>query len=361
MTTDGASRAESGEIGIALVGCGYWGAKLARNVVEAPMTRLVAVHDPNPAHRDVLADRYAAVSLAEFEAVLAHPDVEGVILAGPASTHARQTLSALEAGKHVMVEKPMALSSEDGRRMRDAADERGLVLMVGYTFLFSEPVRRLRAIVAEGKLGRVQYCYSQRLSLGAFRPDMDAIWDLAPHDLSILLYVVDKAPLAVQSQRFSVIEDEQADIGFTTLHCADGVFAHLHSSRLDPRKIRLLTIVGEFGMAVYDDTDEVAPLKIFESSAHTRSLAGLLPPEQSVSERRVELRSGDVTLPKISGMEPLQQEVRHFAECMTRGEHPLTGASFGLRIVEILEAAERSAEGDGMKVELEASDAGSLR
>lgn len=346
---------------IALAGCGYWGSKWARNIADCPRSRLALLCDPDQGRAEALSSRYGSQAVTDFSHVVADEAVDAVLLATPGDEHFSQARAALEAGKDVLIEKPMTLTAADADHLTRLAADRGRVLMSGHTFLFSEPVRALKRLIAGGRLGRVLYAYTQRLGFGAFRHDMDATWDLAPHDLSIFLHLVGEPIVAVQASKFSLIDDPQADIGFLTVHFADGAIGHIHNSRLDPRKVRLVTVVGDQGMAVYDDTDVDAPLRIYDRSAQARELAGR--PDhrhnRNVAQFHFDLRDGDVVIPKLPAGEPLREELEHFLDCIAGRKTPLSDGRFGERIASILEAADRSSEQGGTMVEI--ADQGQVR
>jgi predicted dehydrogenase len=338
------------EIGIGLAGAGYWGSKLARNLHEAPGLRLAAVCDPDAVRREDATRRYSGCrGLSSFDELLADETLDAVVLATPASLHADHAERALRAGKHVLVEKPLALSSDECGRLDALATEQGLVLMVGHTFLYSEPVRRLRQMIEAGELGEVAYIYGQRLNLGVIRDDLNALWNFGPHDISILLHLLGEFPVRVSARQFELLNRGIEDVAFVVLEFPSGVVGHIHHSWLDPRKVRDLTVVGTRKMVVYDDTDVEAPLRIYDK--------GVVPaarPDEGpgFGEFKLEVRAGDLLIPRLKAGEPLRAEVEHFAQCVVRGSRPLTDATHGRDVVAILEAAERSAADGGRKVEL---------
>ncbi|MDX6663631.1 MAG: hypothetical protein QOG09_1733 [Solirubrobacterales bacterium] len=344
------------EVAIGLAGAGYWGSKLARNIFEAGNCRLAAISDPDAANLEAAISRYPGTrGLTSLEDLLADEEIDGVVLATPASQHAEHARMALEAGKHVMVEKPMALSVADADAVCELAEQTGLTLMVGHTFLYSEPVRQLRQLIVSGDLGQVLYIYAQRLNLGKIRQDLNALWNFAPHDISILMYLLGGFPQRVSARQFSVLDHELADMAFVVLEFSDGIVGHIHESWLDPRKVRQITVVGDEKMAVYDDTNVDAPLAIYDKGV-TRApshLEGVAGGSQGFGEFKLAVRAGDVTLPRIQGQEPLRAEIEHFAECIAEGTTPLTDGVQGREVVAVLEAAERSAAADGAAVAIE--------
>jgi predicted dehydrogenase len=339
---------------VGLVGFGYWGAKLARNIRDAAECDLAMVCDANPSHRAIATSRYPDARICEdLEHTLESPDIDAVVLATPASLHAEHAISALRAGKQVFVEKPLALSVADCDRVIAEAEANQAVLMVGHTFLYSEPVRYLRQLIQEGELGDVLYVYGQRLNLGIIRQDLNALWNFAPHDISILLYLLDERPVRASARQFSVLDHALEDMAFLVLEFPSGVVGHLHDSWLDPRKIRQFTVVGSEKMVVYDDTELELPLRIYDkgvrqapgvlASGRDRSFA----PDQGFGEFKLQVRAGDVVAPRIEPSEPLRTEIEHFVQCALNGRRPLTDGAHGRAVVEILEAAERSAASAG--------------
>jgi predicted dehydrogenase len=344
------------EVAVGLAGAGYWGSKLARNIFEAKGCRLAAVCDPAPAQLEAVTGRYPGTrGIGELDQLLADSEIEAVVLATPASSHAEHAAMALRAGKHVMVEKPLALSLADADSLCELAEQTGLKLMVGHTFLYSEPVRMLRQLIVGGDLGQVLYVYAQRLNLGVIRQDLNALWNFGPHDVSILLYLMGQSPERVSARQFTVLDHELADVSFVVLEFPDGVVGHIHESWLDPRKVRQITVVGDEKMAVYDDTDPEAPIAIYDKGV-TRSegaIESLRGGSQDFGEFKLEVRAGDVVLPRVEGREPLRVEVEHFAECVAGGASPLSDGAQGREVVAVLEAAERSTRENGTAVEIE--------
>jgi len=334
---------------VGLVGFGYWGAKLARNIRDVSDCELAMICDASPSHRAVCAERYPGARICEgLEDALAAPDVDAVVLATPASLHAEHAIAALRAGKQVFVEKPLALSVADCDRVIAEAESSGRVLMVGHTFLYSESVRYLRQLIQEGELGQILYVYGQRLNLGIIRQDLNALWNFAPHDISILLYLLGERPIRASARQFSVLDHQLEDMAFLVLEFPSGVVGHLHDSWLDPRKIRQFTVVGSEKMVVYDDTELELPLRIYDKGVRQLPQALItgaerpFAPDQGFGEFKLQVRAGDVVAPRIEPSEPLRNEIEHFVHCALTGEKPLTDGAHGRDVIEVLEAAERS-------------------
>ena len=340
------------EIAVGLAGVGYWGSKLARNIDEAAGCRLAAICEPDPDRLAAGGARYRdAVRFDTLDELLAADGIEAVVIATPASMHADHVRAALEAGKHVLVEKPLALSVRDCDELVDRAEANGRTLMVGHTFVYSEPVRLLRQLVEAGELGRVLYAYAQRLNLGVIREDLNALWNFGPHDVSILLYVLGRMPERVGAHQYSLLNRRLEDVVFLVLEFPDEIVAHVHESWLDPRKIRELTVVGDRKMVVYDDTDVETPLRIYDKGIALPDPGEIRSSELGFGEFKLETRTGDMLAPRVPSREPLRAEVEHFVDCIVNGSPPETDACHGRDVVRILEAADLSAQ-TGRPVEL---------
>jgi predicted dehydrogenase len=340
------------EIAVGLAGIGYWGSKLARNIDEAAGCRLAAICEPDPDRLSAGGARYRdAARFGTLDELLASDEVDAVVIATPASMHARHVRAALEAGKHVLVEKPLALSVRDCDDLVDHAEANARTLMVGHTFVYSEPVRFLRQLVETGELGRVLYAYGQRLNLGVIREDLNALWNFGPHDVSILLYVLGRMPDRVSAHQYSLLNRRLEDVVFLVLEFPDEIVAHVHESWLDPRKIRQLTVVGDRKMVVYDDTDVETPLRIYDKGITLPDIGEIRSSEFGFGEFKLETRSGDMLAPRVPSREPLRAEIEHFVGCVVNGSTPETDAGHGRDVVRILEAADLSAQ-TGRPVEL---------
>ena len=339
---------------VGVAGFGFWGTKLARNVAESPTSTLTAVCDPSDERRAAAAGQYpGADTFATVPELLASGEVDAVLLATPAREHYSQARDALFAGKHVLVEKPLALAPAECDDLDALAGDRGLTLMAGHTFLYSAPVRLLRNLIETGELGEILYCYGQRLNLGAIRSDTSAMWDLAPHDVSILLYLLDATPQMVSAHQHGLLDEPQADIAMMHMVFPGGAVGHLHVSRLDPRKVRSLTVVGDRKMAVYDDTDPETPVRVYDKGVSRQEGIDSLLGDPGFGQHNLELRAGDMVAPKVAGREPLRVEIEHFAECIREGKRPLSDGRNGRDVVAVLDAAERSSLQGGLPTTLE--------
>jgi predicted dehydrogenase len=337
-------------IGVAVVGYGYWGVNLTRNVAVADTTELVGVADPGDGRRELARANHRGITTwASLDEALDDERVDAVVLATPASTHVALALSALEAGRDVLVEKPLAETSADAEKLCDVAADRGRVLMVGHTFLYSPPVLRLKELVTGGDLGAIQYLYSQRLSLGRIRRDCNALWNFAPHDVSIMLFLLEEPVVEVTAKGFSFIEPGIDDVCFASLTFESGIGANLHVSWVDPRKTRLTTVVGDEKMAIYNDVSVDQPLWLVDSGVAKDKDLGEY---ESMSDFQWRTRSGDIVIPRIEMSEPLRNEITAFGRACANREAPLTDGSHGLEVVRVLEAIDRSAQASGRPVEI---------
>lgn len=333
---------------VAIAGYGYWGPNLARNFESLDGAVLKTVCDTDPRLLKKARKDHPLVSTTEnFGDVLADAEIDAVCIATPALTHADLALRALRADKHVLVEKPMAQTSAQCGKMAKEAEKRGLVLMVDHVFAYSGAVRDLAVLSSGKKLGSLYYFDSARINLGIVRSDVNVLWDLAIHDLSILFQINDSEPVAVSASGVSHIRGKPIDTAYLTLHYDSSFMAHVHVSWLAPVKIRRTTVAGDKKMAIYDDTESVEKLKIYNSGINTKSAS-----RRDLHKLLVEYRTGDIHSPKLDSSEPLFLVASEFYKCVREGRQPLTGAESGARIVRILEAADMSIKKNGKRISL---------
>jgi predicted dehydrogenase len=334
-------------LGVAVVGCGYWGPNLIRNFSNCPASRVVMVCDQDRGRLDhCLALCPRAEGTQDFGQALAHADVEAVAVATPVGSHAPLASAALKAGKHVLIEKPLAMSQKEAEDLVRLADARGLTLMVDHTFLYSPAVRRIKSIVDSGELGDIYYLDSVRINLGLFQRDVNVLWDLAPHDLSIVDYLIGRLPRSVAAMGSCHTAAGQEDMAYLNLDFGEGLLASFHVNWLSPVKVRHLIIGGSKKGLVYNDLNPWEPIKIYDR--------GITVAEDPESRRGVlvSYRTGDVWSPHVEQAEPLQNVVAHFADCVRSGRRPLTDGQAGLRVVRILDAAQRSIKAQGGRITL---------
>ena len=315
--------------------------------------RLVAV-DPSENARKWIRREFPTTEIGStFEAVLKDPEIQAVALATPANTHAQMARRALKAGKHLFVEKPLALTTSEAEELVALAREKNVILMVGHTFLYNGAVRTIRRYLQEDLLGRIYYIYSQRLNLGRVRTDVNAMWNLAPHDLSILLYWLGEMPVYVSAKGSDFLQDGIEDVVFMVLEFPGGISAHIHVSWLDPNKRRSMTLVGSKKMVVYEDTSADAKIKIYDKGITKKNLSQSLGEYDSFGKFQLIQRAGDLLIPKIEFKEPLREEANHFLESVATGSIPLTDGVHGLQVIRILEAAQTSLKNKGASVVIE--------
>jgi predicted dehydrogenase len=336
---------------VGIVGYGYWGPNLARNFQEASGTRVVAISDLRPERLAQVQDRFPDARLStDFRELLADPNVDAVVIATPVSTHYSLALAALQAGKHVLVEKPLASSSKQARDLIDTAERLGRTLMVDHTFVYTGAVQKIKELVDSGQLGRLYYYDSVRINLGLFQHDISVMWDLAVHDLAIMDYVLDRVPRAAAAIGVAHIPGRPVNMGYLTCFFDDDLIAHLHVNWLAPVKVRRTLISGDRQMIVYDDVEPSEKIKVYDKGITvTNGLGNGIEPSHDLL---VGYRAGDMMAPQISLTEALRVEAQHFVECIRTGRRPLTDGWSGLRVIQVLEAAERSLADSGSPVDL---------
>jgi predicted dehydrogenase len=333
-------------VGIAVVGTGDWGANLVRNFAALPGTRLLALHDSDPERLARAAARHpGARALASLGELAAMADVQGVVVAASAVSHFTLAKALLEAGKDVFVEKPLALSVEHAEELVRLAARRGRILMVGHLLLYHPAVRHLKGMVERGELGDLFYIYSQRVNLGKVRQDENALWSFAPHDLSVILYLLGMEPTDVVARGSAFLQGAVEDVVFVDLRFPGGKLAHVHVSWLDPHKLRKFTVVGSRKMVVFDDMEASEKVRVYDKGVDR---AG----EVVSYGDALTVRSGDILIPKISLQEPLRLECQHFVDCVRERRTPLTDGTSGLQVVRVLAAAQASLQQGGTPVSL---------
>lgn len=334
--------------GIGVVGYGYWGPNVVRNMYELIDGHLIAVCDGQEDRLAQVRKRYPAVATMRYYGeLLAHPAIDAVAIATPLSTHYDLTMQALRAGKHVLIEKPLAASSEEALRLVHEAEKRKLVLMVDHTFVYTGAVRKVAELVASGELGQLYYYDSVRVNLGLFRYDVNVLWDLAVHDLSIMDYVLPVQPCAVSAVGMRHVPNGPENIAYLTLFFDNCLIAHINVNWLAPVKVRSTLIGGSQKMIVYDDLEPSEKIKVYDKGITVTNGNS-----STVCQPQFDYRSGDMWAPQLSTTEALRTASAHFVRCIEHGEKPLTDGHAGLRIVRILEAATRSIQNRGQLVEL---------
>jgi predicted dehydrogenase len=334
---------------VAVAGAGYWGPNLIRNFVACADTELVAVCDRDERSLTKALAAYPNVQpVRQFDELIARADLDAIAIATPVDTHAPMALAALECGKHVLVEKPLAASVRDAELLAATAARLGRVLMVDHTFVYSSPVQRIKQLIESGEVGDLYFIDSVRINLGMFQHDVNVVWDLAPHDLSILDYLLGRLPKSLSAFGTSHADGKREieDVAYLNLDFGDGLLASLHVNWLSPVKVRHFIIGGSRRSIVYNDLEPVERVKVYDRGISVNG---------DVEARRgvlVGYRTGDVWSPHIPQVEPLARLVSHFAECIRDGRQPLTNGEAGVRIVKILEAAQRSIKAQGGRITL---------
>lgn len=328
-------------IRVGVIGAGYWGPNLIRNFVELPTAQLVAVADLSQSRLDHLKARYPATLFTTDYRQLFTMNLDAVVVATPPATHYALTREALNHGLGVLVEKPLALKSEHAQELVELAAHRGLTLMVGHTFEYNAAVRELKQLIESGVLGQVYYIDAVRVNLGLFQPKANVLWDLAPHDISIILYLLGHQTTTVTALGNACIIDSIHDIVYMNMAFENRQMAHVRVSWLDPSKTRRITVVGSKKMVVYDDVESLEKIKIYDKGVDNLQYT------DTFSEFQCSYRYGDVVIPNIPFVEPLKRECEHFVECVARGLEPQSSGLVGLNVVRILEAAERSLQSGG--------------
>jgi predicted dehydrogenase len=332
---------------VALVGAGYWGPNLIRNLLLVPGVQLV-VCDRDKERLEVAKTRFPqAETVADVDAVLGDPAIQAVVLATPISTHGPLGLRVLSAEKHLFVEKPLAASAAEARTLVEAAEARGLVLMVGHTFEYAPPVLRIKQIIDSGEIGRLFFISMTRVNLGLHQRDASVIWDLAPHDFAILFHWLGESPCRVTAVGRDCVQPGVPDVAFISLNFPSGTVAHVEVAWLAPSKLRRITLVGEKKMLVYDDTENIEKVKIYDQGVDFRD-------PETFGEFQLSYRTGDIVSPRIPSAEPLRLEMEHFIDCVQSGRRPRTDGQSGLRVVEALDACQRALD-RGLPIDLPAA------
>ena len=333
---------------VGAIGCGYWGPNLIRNFLELSETALVAVADIDRSRLEHIQARYPRIEFVTQEyQELFDQGLDAVVVSTPPQTHFEIVQACLEQGLHVLVEKPMTTRSADARRLVALAAERGLVLMVGHTFEYNAAVWALRDMIRLGDLGEIRYIDTVRVGLGLFHPKLNVVWDLAPHDISILIHVLGEAPETVSTQGMACVQPGVEDVAYMTLTFPSGIMAHTRMSWLDPCKTRRVTVVGSMKMAVYDDVAAQEKIKVYDKRVDA------VPRTDTWAEFQFDYHYGSVVSPHIDFEEPLRVEARHFAQCVLEAGNPMTSGADGLQVVQVIEAAQQSLARNGAAVPIE--------
>jgi predicted dehydrogenase len=334
--------------GVTVLGCGYWGMNYVRVLSELPDARIAGVCDQRTSRLDEVARRFPGVPLTtDIDEALEWADAEGVVICTQAATHHEIALRALEAGKHLLVEKPLTVDVAEADDLIEAAGRADRLLLTGHTFLYNEGVKRIKSLIAEGALGRTYYLYATRTNLGPFRSDVNALWDLAPHDIAIFDHLVGDVPEWVSAVAARVLGNGREDVGFITLRYTGDVLGHIHVSWADPQKVRQCVVVGSDRRIAFNDLEPVERVRVFD-----RGVKPSLGEGATTFGEHLQVREGDITSPVVAGTEPLKHLCGHFLHCIRRGERPITPGLNGRQVVAVMQAVQASVAQHGAPVEV---------
>lgn len=341
---------DANQLGIAILGCGYWGINYVRVLNELPQSRVTVICDSRADRLQEVGRRFPGAKLTtEIDEALQMEGVDAVLVCTPATTHYSVTRRCLAAGKHVLVEKPLTTKVSEAEELIALADSKGLTLMVGHTFLYNQAVRKVKDYINQENLGRIYYLYASRTNLGPIRRDVNALWDLAPHDISIFNYLLDSTPTWVSAVGAKVLRNGHEDVGFVSLGYPNDIVAHIHVSWADPNKVREVVVVGSDRRIVFNDLNTLEPVRVFEKGVTPVSEAS------NYGEYHFLMRDGDIISPRIEVSEPLKNQCSHFVECVIRGDCPFTDAWAGQEVVRVMEAIDLSIARKGAPIEITAA------
>lgn len=334
-------------INVAIIGCGYWGINYVRVFSEIHDAKVVLACDANEERLRAVRERYPLIATStNWEEAITSRWADAVVIATPANAHFEMAERCLLNGKHVLVEKPIATRVDHAERLVQVAEEKGVALMVGHTFLYNSGIRKIKDLMAAESFGKAYYLHATRTNMGPIRDDVNAIWDLGSHDIAILNYLLNAQPQWVSAVGSQLFGNDRADVGFSTLHYAGGVIANIHSSWLDPNKVRELVVVGSKQRIVFDDLKNVERVRIFEKGVAPEMEA------DTYGQFRLLVRDGDIVSPWIETSEPLRNLATHFLQCVSDGTRPLTDGSNGLEVVRVMSAIDESLRQDGAPVKV---------
>ncbi|MBF0532798.1 MAG: Gfo/Idh/MocA family oxidoreductase [Candidatus Omnitrophica bacterium] len=336
-------------INVGVIGCGYWGPNHVRIFSQIAGSQTLMAADLDEAKLNKMKELYPSVEVTKnYQDLLKDPRVDAVCIAAPTKLHYQITLEALAAGKHVLCEKPLALTPEECQDLKQRATAAKRVLMVGHIFVFNAGIIWLKDYLKSGELGKVFYAYAARTNLGPFRYDVNAWWDLAPHDISIFNYLLDAAPVSVSARAHKCLGNSLEDLAFATLEYPDNRMVNIHVSWVDPRKVRQITLVGEKSMVLWDDLDNLGPIRVYDK--HVEKTSAFY---ATYGEFQLLSREGSIMIPKVGVSEPLKAQAQYFIDCVRDGRSPdVADAQKGLDVVKTLCAAQKSIELKGQSVEV---------
>ncbi len=338
---------------IGIIGFGYWGPNLVRNFSATEGCRVTMVADLRPERLRTALGAYPSITItARAEDIIENTSIDAVVIATPVFTHFSLAKSAMQNGKHVLIEKPMAMSAIQAEELIHLSKKLGKVLMVDHTFLYTGAVQKMKELIENDTVGKIRYFDSTRINLGLFQPDVNVLWDLAPHDISILSYLINEKPLSVQATGISHTDNGIENIAYMTLHFSSGIIAHFNCSWTSPVKIRMLLIGGDKKMLVYNDMELTDKVKVYDTGYNHRTASGQNLSDEDRRKILVDYRVGDVYIPKLEGKEALSAMAQDFCNAISRGTEPLSGGTLGLSVVKILEASQVSIKNKGKEINL---------
>ncbi len=334
---------------LGIIGCGYWGPNLLRNFNGLSTCEVKIVCDLEDDRLNYVKENYPSINRTKDINDVFNSDIDAVVIATPARTHFALAKKFLEKGIHIFVEKPLAMSVKESEELLSLACKQSCLVMVGHTFEFNPAVCALKQYVKQRTIGKPYYLYSQRLNLGIVRQDINALWNLAPHDISILIYILEAMPIEVSANGVDFIQKGIEDVVFMTLRFPEDILAHIQVSWLDPNKVRQMTVVGSDKMIVYDDGSD-AKIKIYDKGIKKQNISDSLGAYDDFGKFQLIKHAGDVSIPKIDFVEPLKIMCSHFIDCLVNNKKPLTDGENGLRVVKVLEAAQKSISQNGKNI-----------
>lgn len=337
-------------VSIGVVGCGHWGPNHIRIFSQVSGAKVSMCSDLDEARLQAVSASFPDIQTTkDYKKILGNPAIDAVCIATPTATHYHLVKEALQAGKHVLCEKPLSLQASECLELKSLADHQGKILAVGHIFLFNEGIRKLKEYIQSGELGNIYYAHSERTNLGPFRYDVNALWDLAPHDLSIFNYLFDGAPVSVSARGQKCLNTPLDDLAFATLEYPHNVLVNIHVSWLDPRKVRQITIVGDKKMVVWDDLDNLGPIKLYDKHVEKTQVF-----YQTYGDFQLLSKEGSITIPKVSAREPLRTQNQYFIDCINKKMSAgLIDAQKAFDIVRALEAIQKSMDSGGHPTKVE--------
>ena len=335
---------------VGIIGCGYWGPNLLRNFNTLSDSEVIYAADLNQGRLDHMQNLYPHLrTVQDYKEILSDASVDAVAIATPPKAHFAIAMDALDAGKHIFVEKPLAISSAECDAMVAKARAKGLTMMTGHTFVYTAAVNKIKEVIDSGELGDIYYINTTRVNLGIFQDDINVVWDLAPHDVSILNYILDSSPEEISALGHSYIRKDVEDVAFLSFSYPGGIMAHVHVSWLNPNKIRTTTVVGSKKMLVYDDISSLEKIRIYDKGVTVQ------PHYDTFGEFQLSYRFGDIFIPKLDDSEPLKVACQHFVDCAKAGEVPRSSGEDGLKVVRVIEASNESLANHGAPISFDAA------